>query len=300
MSALAVSEQTRLEELEHVVERGLTTFVEVGRALLEIRDQRLYRATHETFESYCEARWKFSASRGRQLIAAATIAGELESVTRVMLPSERHARALAPLVHSHGTEVAGRVWEEIAQSVKAPTVADVQAVVKTVQRGSPPAPTHPALANPAACPIFGEWLASLDPKTLAAIDAEMMVNRAADALIMGRELVPMPPTWEWDLEWDERRAECSRDTFRESGWDLHVMCAAGQKIAELKSLGLWRMREGHHEISFDRKHVKLEAARKRVHELVGDEKWTDEACVDAAIGHAISIAYDSERREVAG
>ena len=32
----------RLRQLEGVIERGLETFIEVGRALLEIRDSRLY------------------------------------------------------------------------------------------------------------------------------------------------------------------------------------------------------------------------------------------------------------------
>ena len=43
----------RLAELELVIERGLKTFVEVGAALLGIRDGRLYRETHATFEDYC-------------------------------------------------------------------------------------------------------------------------------------------------------------------------------------------------------------------------------------------------------
>lgn len=41
---MTIARQTRLEELEATIERGLTTFVEVGLALLEIRDSRLYRA----------------------------------------------------------------------------------------------------------------------------------------------------------------------------------------------------------------------------------------------------------------
>ncbi|HEX6762895.1 MAG TPA: hypothetical protein VF094_08855 [Gaiellaceae bacterium] len=47
-------ESARLAELEHVVEQGLQTFVEVGLALAEIRDGRLYRATHSTFAEYCD------------------------------------------------------------------------------------------------------------------------------------------------------------------------------------------------------------------------------------------------------
>lgn len=110
-AALTASERGRLAELEAVVERGMTTFVEVGRALTEIRDARLYRATHDTFDRYCKDRWAFTASRGRQLVAAAGIASQLESVTRVTVPSERHARELGPVVRSHGASTAARALE---------------------------------------------------------------------------------------------------------------------------------------------------------------------------------------------
>jgi hypothetical protein len=55
---------TRLPKLEAVIKRGLSTFLQVGRALLEIHDGRLYAAEHRTFEEYCSKRWKLSVQRG--------------------------------------------------------------------------------------------------------------------------------------------------------------------------------------------------------------------------------------------
>ena len=55
---LAATERDRLSELEPLIERGMTSFVEVGNALLEISDRRLYRETHSTFAEYCGAKWK--------------------------------------------------------------------------------------------------------------------------------------------------------------------------------------------------------------------------------------------------
>lgn len=81
----------RLAELEEVVERGLSTFVEVGNALMEIRDARLYRATHPTFEAYCRERWGFSRSHGYRLIRAAELA-ELSPTGDIR--NERQARAI--------------------------------------------------------------------------------------------------------------------------------------------------------------------------------------------------------------
>ena len=61
-----------LADCEAVIERGLTSFVEVGQALARIRDARLYLDGHATFEDYCRERWQVSDSRARQLIGAAS------------------------------------------------------------------------------------------------------------------------------------------------------------------------------------------------------------------------------------
>jgi hypothetical protein len=106
-NALAPMEKARLVELEQVVERGLQTFFEVGTALLEIREQRLYRQTHKTFEAYCRQRFGFSDSRGRQLIAAART---VTAVTELGLPApktEREARELARRLRAQADELDG-------------------------------------------------------------------------------------------------------------------------------------------------------------------------------------------------
>ena len=51
---LSLVEQKRLSELDDIIVRGLQTFFEVGSALAEIRDSRLHRQTHQTFEDYCQ------------------------------------------------------------------------------------------------------------------------------------------------------------------------------------------------------------------------------------------------------
>lgn len=92
---VTLAERDRLAELEAVVDRGMQTFVDVGNALMEIRDSRLYREKHGTFAAYCRERWGFSDSRGRQLIAAAKT---VTDVTGAGLPAPRtegEARRLA-------------------------------------------------------------------------------------------------------------------------------------------------------------------------------------------------------------
>jgi DNA N-6-adenine-methyltransferase (Dam) len=105
MSALILAERARLVELEAIVERGLATFQEVGNALLEIRDSRLYLASHGTFESYCRERWQFTDRRARQLIEASQIG------TMVPVSNERQARELVPLLEDEAVLV--ETWREL-------------------------------------------------------------------------------------------------------------------------------------------------------------------------------------------
>ena len=104
-STLAAAETARLVELEGVVSRGLQTFIEVGKALREIRDSKLYRQHFETFEDYCRDRWGFSERRGRQLIDAAQIG------TVVPVENEAQARELAPLADDEAAIV--EVWSDL-------------------------------------------------------------------------------------------------------------------------------------------------------------------------------------------
>jgi hypothetical protein len=59
-SPLTAAETAWLAELIKIVGSGLSAFAEVGNALLEIRDNRLYRQTHATFDAFCQERWTIS------------------------------------------------------------------------------------------------------------------------------------------------------------------------------------------------------------------------------------------------
>ena len=53
----SANKAVRLHKLEKTIEEGLRTFTAVGRALLEIRDDQLYRPDYGTFEDYCREKW---------------------------------------------------------------------------------------------------------------------------------------------------------------------------------------------------------------------------------------------------
>jgi hypothetical protein len=46
-----------LRRLEAIAQRNLDTYMDVGNALASIRDKRLYRDTHDSFEAYARDRW---------------------------------------------------------------------------------------------------------------------------------------------------------------------------------------------------------------------------------------------------
>lgn len=131
---LSHEESVRLQSLEQTIEHGLQTFVEVGTALMEIRDSRLYRETHSSFEDYCRRRWGWSRIQAHRQIAAAEVCQNIMSGQNGLnlLPmgntpaNERQARPLTALPADEQADA----WQEaVAESNGKPTAAVVQAVV---------------------------------------------------------------------------------------------------------------------------------------------------------------------------
>ena len=89
-------ETNRLTELETVIGRGLQTFVDVGIALLEIRDSRLYRNEYSTFEDYCRDRWAMDRTYAHRTIEAAKVASNLLPIGNIPV-NEAQARPLTSL-----------------------------------------------------------------------------------------------------------------------------------------------------------------------------------------------------------
>ncbi|MHC5747860.1 MAG: hypothetical protein ACYTXT_39610 [Nostoc sp.] len=67
---LPETEQRDRLHLERRVERA---FFEAGKALAELRDRRLYRSTHKTFEEYCRSRFAYTHRHVNYLIAASNV-----------------------------------------------------------------------------------------------------------------------------------------------------------------------------------------------------------------------------------
>ena len=102
----------QLPELEAIIDRGLATFVEVGSALLEIRDGQMYGNQYETFDEYCQGRFGFTSKRAYQLISAAETVEELSTrVDKNNLPSnEMQTRTLDQVADTPARKA--KVWKK--------------------------------------------------------------------------------------------------------------------------------------------------------------------------------------------
>ncbi len=133
MNDLTKPERIQLEELETVIRNGQQTFVEVGNALIEIRDNKLYRSKHSTFEAYCADRWGFAKSQAYRLIDGAKVVNNLspigdtpktEAVARPLtkLPAAEQPaawQAATDKAQSEGRTVRARDVEEAVEEKRA-------------------------------------------------------------------------------------------------------------------------------------------------------------------------------------
>jgi hypothetical protein len=108
-------DRERFDQLERTIERGLGTFVEVGHALFEIQERRLYRTVgHRTFADYVTKRWGLSTAHAYRQIEASKVVDILSPIEELPLPAnEAQARELACLVDD--PDAVRAVW---AQTVR--------------------------------------------------------------------------------------------------------------------------------------------------------------------------------------
>lgn len=128
------AESRHLRALEGRIERGLQTFRDVGLALMEIREDRLYRATHTSFEAYCLERWNLEKARAYQFLGAAEV---VKAIGDGAGPTnEAQARELVALVHED-PEAVRQVWAEVQKSGKPITAEAIREVVQVRTNGGP-------------------------------------------------------------------------------------------------------------------------------------------------------------------
>ena len=126
---LNIEERNELERCEVVIKQGLKTFVEVGQALMLIREKKLYRVEYGTFKDYCEEKWGFKERRVYELMNSSKVIDNLENcaIAQVLPQNESQARPLTKLepelqaeawqktVEQHGENITQKKVEEVVK-----------------------------------------------------------------------------------------------------------------------------------------------------------------------------------------
>ncbi|WP_373529409.1 hypothetical protein [Nostoc sp.] len=160
VSAVEIPELTEEEQsdrlhLERRVERAV---FEAGKALMELRDRRLYRSTHKTFEEYCKERFGYSRRQPYLLMDAAVVFDNLlekcDPLDQVLPTNERQVRPMTKLEPQEQQEVwlravelaggkvpTGRIVKDVVQRImertKVPNTYQIGEVCQIVVKDNP-------------------------------------------------------------------------------------------------------------------------------------------------------------------
>lgn len=134
--SLSAEERRRLHQLEVAVERSVASFLECGRALLEVRDLRLYRENYADFPEYLRLRWGLSYSRAANLLRSTEVAEELLSGPggaggEAPLPVDVSEGCLRPL-QGLAPRLRGAVWRLASRIEEKPGPEVVRRIVRMV------------------------------------------------------------------------------------------------------------------------------------------------------------------------
>ena len=136
---LSEPEQMEYFACEEVVGTGWSTFVQVGLALAQIRDHRLYRVDFDCFEAYCQAKWQYGGRYVNRLISAAKVFTYLGTISSLKKPEhETQVQSLIGLT----PEQAQLAWQRAVEKAASRNVTAkiVKAAMQELQLGAPAKP----------------------------------------------------------------------------------------------------------------------------------------------------------------
>jgi hypothetical protein len=113
---------------------GFDSFLKIGLTFAEVRYGRLYRATHDTFESYCQTRWALSLSRYNQIARTLAVYDNIASaiLRDAALLADANEHTLRPLT-MFGPELQSLAWQLIRRIKEEPDAMLVEEVVETIK-----------------------------------------------------------------------------------------------------------------------------------------------------------------------
>ena len=138
MDKLSTQEKHSLATYEKVIEKGVALFHETGHALMQVRDEKLYRGEYDSFEDYLSRKWNLTSSRARQFIAASKTLDSVEISTNL---NEGQAKELAKVPKEKRQEVID--WAIEKAEGKPLTAAKIKQAASEVLEAEPDAEEAP-------------------------------------------------------------------------------------------------------------------------------------------------------------
>ena len=182
-SSLSESEIKERNELENTVSQA---FFLAGQALKTLRNKRLYRETHSTFEAYVKDRFDFKKSAAYYLINASEVVENLKrpqfvdkNQNQTILPSkESQCRPMSKL----SPEEQRQVWSSAVEKAggKVPSGRIIKEVVNEIKGVKSKMFSQPKKEGPHLVPGIGiEYIATLDEETYYLLQAYKEENGIA-------------------------------------------------------------------------------------------------------------------------
>lgn len=134
---MTTKQQKRLAWLESLISCNQAHFCETGRALKEIRDNRLYKlALFNTFEAYTKERWDISRAHAYRLIKYCEVIHNLSPIGEILPANESQVRHLAPLMPMEQR----RVWKDFLDSGTELTAQNIKRFITAqgMKKSDPP------------------------------------------------------------------------------------------------------------------------------------------------------------------
>jgi hypothetical protein len=128
---LTTEERSKLDALEKIITKGKRSFVEVGLALAEIKEAKLYRQTHKTFAEYCESKWGWKRDYAYKIIGGAEAVKGLPENVCHGIQTERQARALASVPEAKRVEVLEKAHARAEEEDRPVTARDISEASRT-------------------------------------------------------------------------------------------------------------------------------------------------------------------------
>jgi hypothetical protein len=186
LTPLTLEEANRLAACEQTINEGLTTFLAVGNALIEIRQHKLYRADYRTFETYCRERFQLKRQRAYELMGAADVVNSLSEISdkdlKTPLPErESHASALSPLPITQRQEIWKQVTREGVETQHPITASQIKTVID--REAGRPKPISQESAHPAGDKAIGSGVTAHNTHYLKQIKKAVITAKSEELRI---------------------------------------------------------------------------------------------------------------------